>query len=223
MGQSSETLIRASASSYAIGPMPTQNVPASRLIPPNLWQHSVPDEDHTAGAADPLSASLRAIPLVSVVIELLDRATEAVDNDRTTAKDCIARATALLQKDHGWASYEHRGTPTELARGGLAPWQMRQVTKHIDATLASNISTDECAAIARLSTSHFRRAFKFSFGMTFYRYVYQRRVERAQEMMVTTDQTLCQIARQCGFADKSHFARVFRRLVGPNPAAWRRL
>jgi transcriptional regulator GlxA family with amidase domain len=48
-------------------------------------------------------------------------------------------------------------------------------------------------------------------------------VERAQKMMVMTDQPVCQIARRCGFADQSHFARVFRRLVGPSPADWRRL
>jgi AraC family transcriptional regulator len=59
--------------------------------------------------------------------------------------------------------------------------------------------------------------------VTFHRYIYQRRVERAQKMMVTTDQPVCQIARRCGFADQSHFARVFRRLVGPSPADWRRL
>jgi AraC-like DNA-binding protein len=74
-----------------------------------------------------------------------------------------------------------------------------------------------------LSTSHFRRAFKVSFGVTFYKYINRRRVERAQEMMVMTDQPLCQIARQCGFADQPHFTRVFRRLVGSSPAIWRRL
>ena len=114
-------------------------------------------------------------------------------------------------------------TTTTLARGGLTPWQVRQVNRHIDEALASTIRTDDCASAARLSTSHFRRAFKVTFGLTFFRYVNQRRIERAQEMMVMTDQPLCQIAEQCGFADQSHFTRVFRRVVGPSPALWRRL
>jgi AraC-like DNA-binding protein len=97
------------------------------------------------------------------------------------------------------------------------------VTRHIDATMGSNIRTEDCATIARLSTSHFRRAFKASFGETFFAWLSRRRVERAQEMMVMTDQPLCRIARQCGFADQSHFTRVFRRLVGPSPGSWRRL
>jgi AraC-like DNA-binding protein len=59
--------------------------------------------------------------------------------------------------------------------------------------------------------------------MTFHTYVSRRRVERAKEMMVTTDQPLTAIASRCGFADQSHFGRVFRRLVGPSPGDWRRL
>jgi AraC-like DNA-binding protein len=41
-------------------------------------------------------------------------------------------------------------------------------------------------------------------------------------MMVMTDRSLCEIAVRCGFADQSHFNRVFRRLVGPSPGDWRR-
>ena len=215
MGQSSETLIRASASTCMT------RVSTSQPVPRILLEHPASGGDHASGTIS--NIVLQPIPLVNVVIGLLDRAAEAMDSDRAAARDCISRATALLQKDHDRASRECRDKTTTLARGGLAPWQMRQVIMHVDATLASTINTDDCAAIARLSTSHFRRAFKLSFGMTFYKYVYQRRVERAQEIMVTTDQTLCQIARRCGFADKSHFTRVFRRLVGPSPATWRRM
>jgi AraC family transcriptional regulator len=211
MGQSTETLIRPVASRYLSEPMPGL---LSRPEP-----HSFPAG---VGALEEVGVPFQPIPLVGTVIELLDRAAEAMDTDHSVAKICIARASALLQKDHHRAKQECRGTSTTFARGGLAPWQIRQVTRHIDTTLAT-ISTDECAAIVRLSNSHFRRAFKVSFGMTFYRYVYQRRVERAQELMVMTDQSLCQIARRCGFADQSHFARVFRRFVGPSPAVWRRL
>ena len=191
---------------------------------PMLLEHSVSRRNDESGAADEMSGTVvRPTSLVGVVIKLLDHAVEAVDNDRAVAKHYIARASALLQEDHSRASREHRGTMTTRARGGLASWQMRQVARHIDAALASTISTQDCAAIARLSISQFRRAFKVSFGVTLHKYIYQRRVEHAQEMMVMTDQPVCQIARRCGFADKSHFARVFRRLVGPNPAAWRRL
>ena len=164
----------------------------------------------------------RPIPLANLVIKLLDSAAEVMDSDRAAAKAHIFRATALLQADQDRPDRDGRGTDA-FARGGLTPWQVRQVSRHVDAAMATNISTDQCAALARLSTSHFRRAFKASFGETFGAYLSRRRVEHAQEMMVMTDQPLCRIARQCGFADQSHFTRVFRRMVGRSPGSWRRL
>jgi AraC-like DNA-binding protein len=155
---------------------------------------------------------------------LLDRAVESIDNNHAAAaKDCIVQATVLLEAEHTRSDRERAGKVQMFASGGLTPWQVRLVTRHVEASIGSNISTEDCAAIARLSTGHFRRAFKASFGETYYVWLSRRRVERAQEMMVMTDQTLCQIARQCGFADQSHFTRVFRRLVGPSPGSWRRL
>jgi AraC family transcriptional regulator len=216
MGQTSETLIRPGR--YM--PMAEQHVPVARPGPQFLLQHAFSDSE---AAVDAICSPLRRIPLVGLVIELLDRAAEVVDSDRAEAKDCITRATSLLQRDNGHADRERGAATTTLARGGLTPWQVRQVNRHIDEALASTIRTDDCATAARLSTSHFRRAFKVTFGLTFFRYVNQRRIERAQEMMVMTDQPLCQIAEQCGFADQSHFTRVFRRVVGPSPALWRRL
>jgi AraC family transcriptional regulator len=158
-------------------------------------------------------APLQAKPLASVVIKLLDRAAETLDTDRAAAKDCIARASALLQAECDGGGH---------ARGGLAPWQVRQVIRHIDASLASTLRTRDCAKISRLSASHFSRAFKVSFGETFARYISRRRTERAQEMMMMTDERLCQIALSCGFADQSHFTRVYHRQVGSSPASWRR-
>jgi AraC family transcriptional regulator len=216
MGQTSETLIRPGR--YM--PMAEQHVPASRPAPRFLLQHAFTGG---ADAPDAISIPLRPIPLVGLVIELLDRAAEVVDSDRAEAKDCITRASSLLQRENSQADRDRGGAAPALARGGLTPWQVRQVNRHIDEALASTIRTDDCAAAARLSNSHFRRAFKVTFGLTFFRYINQRRIERAQEMMVMTDQPLCQIAEQCGFADQSHFTRVFRRLVGPSPALWRRL
>jgi AraC family transcriptional regulator len=214
MGQTSETLIKPSR--YMLEPMLEQHTLTSRPAPRFLSQLAFSRGD---AVPDAVGAPLRPIPLVGLVIELLGRAAETVDSDRAEAKDCITRASALLQREH--TDHGRGGATGTLARGGLTPWQVRQVNRHIDEALASTIRTDDCAAAARLSTSHFRRAFKVTFGLTFVRYVNQRRIERAQELMVMTEHPLGEIARRCGFADQSHFTRVFRRLVGPSPAIWR--
>jgi transcriptional regulator GlxA family with amidase domain len=107
-------------------------------------------------------------------------------------------------------------------KGGLAPWQIRRVTEHIEEHLSSTIRLQDLAAIARLSHSHFCRAFKESLGHPAHAYVMRRRVHRAQGLMLTTAEPLSQIAALCGMADQAHFCKLFRRLVGESPNAWRR-
>lgn len=41
-------------------------------------------------------------------------------------------------------------------------------------------------------------------------------------MMLATEEPLSQVALDCGFADQSHFSRLFRRQEGSSPSAWRR-
>jgi AraC family transcriptional regulator len=113
-------------------------------------------------------------------------------------------------------------TSTVATRGGLAPWQVRRVTAYIEEHLASTIRLQDLASIARLSHSHFCRAFKESIGHPAHAYVMRRRVQRAQGLMLTSAESLSQIAAQCGMADQAHFCKLFRRLVGESPNAWRR-
>ena len=107
-------------------------------------------------------------------------------------------------------------------RGGLAPWQVRRVTDYIEEHLSSTIRLQDLAGVARLSHSHFCRAFKESLGHPAHAYVMRRRVHRAQGLMLTSGESLSQIAALCGMADQAHFCKLFRRLVGESPNAWRR-
>src|SRR5262249_56430552 len=128
--------------------------------------------------------------------------------DRDAARACIARASALLRDDIG-----HAQAPGTLVRGGLAPWQIARIRAHIDAHLESTIRMRDLAAIANLSTGHFSRSFTRSFGKAPFAYVAERRLARAQELMLTTPDPLCQIALACGLYDQSHLTRLFRRHV----------
>ena len=83
-------------------------------------------------------------------------------------------------------------------------------------------ATTDCASEARLSKSHFSRAFKATFGTTVARYVLRRRVEEAKRLMLVSHDPLSQIALACGFGDQAHYCRVFRDVVGISPNSWRR-
>jgi AraC family transcriptional regulator len=107
-------------------------------------------------------------------------------------------------------------------RNGLAPWQLKRVSDYIEANLGSTIRGADLARIAQLSVSYFPRAFRRSVGYSPHAYVLRQRMRRAQDIMLSSGHPLSRIALECGMGDHSHFSRVFRKLVGTNPWAWRR-
>src|ERR1700761_275890 len=97
------------------------------------------------------------------------------------------------------------------ARGGLAPWQVGRATQMMRENLEGTITLDQLAAACRLSKNHFARAFKATTGHSPHRWLLQCRVDRAKQLMTEGDHPLADIALRCGFADQSHFAKVFSR------------
>jgi AraC-like DNA-binding protein len=107
-------------------------------------------------------------------------------------------------------------------RGGLAAWQERIVSTHIEEHLAANISIATLAGLARLSTHHFCRAFKQSFGISPHRYHMVRRIERAKILLLEQARSVTEIGLDLGFSETSSFSSLFRRLTGQTPSAFRR-
>src|ERR1700722_8079222 len=119
------------------------------------WRFETPNRD-AGSAAGNIGHSPQPAPFASMMIKLLGRAVAALDSDVAVAKDCIVQASALLLTNR--ADRDDAGAVARLALGGLAPWQVQRVTKHIDGALASTIRAHDCASIARLSTGYFSRA-----------------------------------------------------------------
>ena len=99
---------------------------------------------------------------------------------------------------------------------------MRRVREYVDVHLSESITLATLAAVAGLSMHHFAREFKQSLGVTPHHYLTQKRVERAQEMLVQTELSLSEIAYATGFSDQSHLARHFRHMLGTTPREFRR-
>jgi AraC family transcriptional regulator len=160
-----------------------------------------------------------------VIADLIDAVRSVLHDEHESAAEYLRRASEILEVDReGPKSTIERRSPerAEPGRGGLAPWQIRRVTTHIEAHLDETIRNSELAAVAMLSTFYFCRAFRESFADSPHSYIVRRRVERAQGLLLTTNIPLAQIAVSCGIADQAHFNRLFRRLVGETPGNWRR-
>jgi AraC-like DNA-binding protein len=108
------------------------------------------------------------------------------------------------------------------ARGGLAPWQVKRACEKLESDLGGKLSLQRIAAEFDLSVSHFSRAFRISTGLPPHQWLLRQRVKAAQQLMTVRDLPLAEIAISAGFANQSHFTRVFSAAVGVSPGVWRR-
>jgi AraC family transcriptional regulator len=107
--------------------------------------------------------------------------------------------------------------------GALPREKLRAVVEYIEDHLDAGLTLAQLAATVHRSAYHFARQFTSATGVPPHQYVITRRVARAQELLHPDhDLTLAEIAARVGFADHSHFAQHFKRLVGVTPRQFRR-
>jgi AraC family transcriptional regulator len=123
---------------------------------------------------------------------------------------------------HVAQTYGGLNRTTEPARGGLAAWQEKRACERLESDLAGKIALEQVAAEFGLSVSHFSRAFRISTGLPPHQWLLRQRVKAAKQLMTVRDLPLSEIAISAGFANQSHFTRVFSSVVGVSPGAWRR-
>jgi len=115
---------------------------------------------------------------------------------------------------------EHRAASHEPGRG-LTGAQYKRVLDHVAAHFGEPLTIEDLAAVAALSPAHFSRQFREVIGNSPHQFLMEYRVEQAKGMLAERDRPLIDIALACGFADQPHFSRVFKRLTGVTPKAYR--
>lgn len=129
---------------------------------------------------------------------------------------CLALVTHIAQAYGGMAS------ESRVKRGGLAPWQQKRVLEIIGSRTDGTLTVGDLAGECRISHRHFCRAFRQSMGIAPHLYMQNARIDQAKALLAKTDTRLGEVGLACGFADQSHFTRVFAQLAGMTPGAWRR-
>jgi AraC family transcriptional regulator len=164
------------------------------------------------------SVGLQAIStgqLTSIRLRLLQAEEQLRSGEWRKAQEHLLTARSLLDRS---------GVPVAPAppRGGLTLRQMQRLQLYIEQHLDCAITLTELAQLLGLSYSHFCRVFSQSFGEPPLAYVRTRRVERAKELMLSDGLPLSVVALECGLSDQAVLCKLFRRVTGETPAAWRR-
>src|SRR5438094_7464337 len=91
----------------------------------------------------------------------------------------------------------------------------------IDARYRDPLDVATLAQAAHLSTAHFSREFRRSFGETPHRYLLTRRLERAAALLRNTDRTVADICLTVGLRSVGSFTTSFGHAFGMSPTAYR--
>lgn len=108
------------------------------------------------------------------------------------------------------------------ANGGLAPSVKRRSIDTMRTRMSEDLGLDELAADAGLSVFHFARMFKQSLGVPPRAYLTQVRMEKAAELLRSTELSVTEIANEVGYSSSQVLARIFLKHYRRTPTDYRR-
>lgn len=114
--------------------------------------------------------------------------------------------------------------PLDLSKNrrlGSGRQAMREVLDYLEAQCFRSITLEEAARQAHMSVYHFSRTFKNTTGMSLTAYLNSIRIDKAEELIRTTEMTILDIALDCGFTNVRTFNRAFRQFRGRAPSSLR--
>ena len=100
--------------------------------------------------------------------------------------------------------------------------EVQLLTKYIHDHMSENIGMAEFEKITHYSKYYLIHLFRQQMGVPPYRYLHQCRIQRAQELLRSTNDSVSEIAAQVGYMDSVSFIRHFQSIVGATPAKYRK-
>lgn len=142
-----------------------------------------------------------------------------IENRGLSWNECVDALITVLAAHLHSASHNRSMRPYV---GGLPPVTWRRVDDFIQSNLSGALTLERLACIARLSPSHFARAFKQTAGQSPHQYVMSSRLAHARNLIMSTDRSLSQIAKIAGFSSNSHMTTLMRRAWNMTPTDLRK-
>lgn len=100
---------------------------------------------------------------------------------------------------------------------------IREAEHYVAAHYGEKITLEDLAAHLQLNPSYFSSLFKQQTGKNFQSYLQDYRMEKAKELLRTTNETMMSIAEKVGYTDTRYFSQSFAKVVGIKPSLYRKL
>ena len=114
-----------------------------------------------------------------------------------------------------------RSGAAKLSREALVGFRLRRVMDYVSHNLHRPIYLAELANVAGLSRMRFASQFRAATGFTPHEYILRQKIGRAQDLLLTSPESIVYVALSLGFRSQTHFSTVFKKYAGGSPARWR--
>ena len=98
-----------------------------------------------------------------------------------------------------------------------------QAAEYISANLIEDLTLDDAAKVANLSSTYFSKKFKELTGVGFKEYVNHQRIKQASTLLLQTDLSITEISEECGFHNSNYFGDLFKQMRGVSPSVYRKM
>lgn len=98
---------------------------------------------------------------------------------------------------------------------------IHKIDSYIRENLSHSITLNELAELVHFHPNYFIRFFNKHFSMSPMKYIAKLKIDRAKQLLVTSDLSISKIAIQLGYSSAYHFSNRFKEATGYTPSAWR--
>jgi AraC-like DNA-binding protein len=142
-----------------------------------------------------------------------------IENDRLQEPNAIGFSSNLKIVSLILATLQQ--IPAALWQQPETDNRIQKAIRYIDKNLDKPLTNESLSTLANLATNSFARLFRESMNSSVQQYIQQRRIDQAVILLHHSDLSIDEISSQCGFYDRHHFSRVFRKQTGIPPGSYR--
>jgi AraC-like DNA-binding protein len=136
---------------------------------------------------------------------------------------CITNKVPLTRDNGTIAGLVGISKDLHAPAGGARGYrELAEAARHIQTHYGGQLRIEELARMSSLSVYQFEQRMKKIFQLTAGQFITKVRIEAACERLRTTDDSVVDVALDCGFYDQSAFARQFKATTGLTPSEYRR-
>lgn len=99
--------------------------------------------------------------------------------------------------------------------------EIQRVLEYIAENVTNNISLEEAAKVANMSSFYLSKLFKKEMGINFVTYISMQKIQEAKKWLLDTDEPIGNIAMELGYNEPNYFSKVFKRIEGMTPTTYR--